>query len=193
VDVSAASDFIRGGILFYIERGNIMKRLTFVKICDNSSENCEIFKSLMLLYAKELDKHQNRQTTKEFLLKWIDGIIKIQGDADRHLELCYDDKTLIGFLYGNIDHPEHKGFIKPGYGYIMEFYVLHQHRRKGYGKEMFLHLEKLFESDGAQRMYLTADPVTGKPFWEQLGFIATGEISHENKLQIYEKQLSTYG
>ena len=51
-------------------------------------------------------------------------MINIQGDADRHLELCYDGDSLIGFLYGKIDHPDHKGYIKAGYGYIMEFYEI---------------------------------------------------------------------
>ena len=95
----------------------------------------------------------------------------------------------IGFLYGKIDHEDHKGFIKPGYGYIMEFYVKPDHRRKGYGKMMFKRLERLFHLDGAEMMYLTADPVTGKPFWEAQGFQNTMEKSPENQLYIYEKAL----
>lgn len=71
----------------------------------------------------------------------------------------------------------------------MEFYVIPELRRKGYGKLMFERIESLFRSHGALRMYLTADPVTGKPFWEALGFQRTGEISPENKLDIYEKAI----
>jgi len=37
------------------------------------------------------------------------------------------------------------------------------------------------------QMYLTADPVTGRPFWEAIGFANTGECSPENQLFIYEK------
>lgn len=54
---------------------------------------------------------------------------------------------------------------------------------------MYRHLEEQFRRDGAKRMYLTADPVTGKPFWEALGFVNTGEQSPENKQDIYEKAL----
>lgn len=92
------------------------------------------FERLVLLYGTELDSHQNRNKPKEIFKKWTNSMINIQGDADRHLELCYDGDKLIGFLYGKIDHPNHKGFIKVGYGYIMEFYVLPEFRRKGYGK-----------------------------------------------------------
>ncbi len=168
-----------------------MNRLTFVQLYAEDKENCAIFKQLMWQYTKELDEHQNQITTIDFIEKWIKSIIQIQGDNDRHLELCYDDKMLIGFLYGKIDHPEHKGFIKVGYGYIMEFFVLPEHRRKGYGKEMFLHLEKLFKQNGAKRIYLTSDPITGNPFWESLGFLNTGEKSPENNQEIYEKQIFT--
>ena len=55
---------------------------------------------------------------------------------------------------------------------------------------MLQRLESLFRERGVDRMYLTADPVTGRPFWEAMGFVCTGEISPENSLLIYEKSLS---
>lgn len=164
-----------------------MNRLKFVQLQAKNRDDCASFEQLMRKYIKELDSHQNLTTPTDFIEKWIKSIIQIQGDGDRHLELCYNDKTLIGFLYGKIDHPEHKGFIKVGYGYIMEFFVLPEYRRKGFGKEMYLRLEKAFRDDGAKRMYLTSDPITGKPFWESLGFVNTGERSPENGMEIYEK------
>ena len=167
-----------------------MNRLNFVQLYAENEDNCAAFEQLMWQYAKELDRHQGRATPDDVTAKWIQSIIQIQGDSDRHLELCYNDKTLIGFLYGKIDRPEHRGFIKAGYGYIMEFFVLPEFRRKGYGKEMYLRLKTLFMKDGAKQIYLTSDPVTGKPFWESLGFVNTGERSPENGLEIYEKQLS---
>lgn len=167
-----------------------MNRLTFIQLCAENKDNCVVFEQLMWQYTKELDKYQDRTTPTNFIAKWIDSIIQIQGDSDRHLELCYDNRTLIGFLYGKIDHPEHKGYTKVGYGYIMEFFVLPEYRRNGYGKEMYLRLEKLFRQDGAKRMYLTSNPVTGDPFWESLGFVNTGEKSPENGNEIYERQIT---
>ncbi len=69
----------------------------------------------------------------------------------------------------------------------MEFYVLPEYRRRGYGRQMYLHLEELLKRDGAKRLHLTADPVTGAPFWSKLGFAPTGEKSPENKLDFFEK------
>lgn len=166
-----------------------MINIKYIKLNSNSSDfQKKDFEKLVLLYGTELDSHQNRTTPKEILTKWANSMINIQGDADRHLELCYEEKNLIGFLYGKIDHPNHKGFIKVGYGYIMEFYVLPEFRRKGYGKQMYSHLEKLLITDGAKGFYLTSDPVTGKPFWLACGYKCTGEISPENNQEIYEKR-----
>ena len=71
----------------------------------------------------------------------------------------------------------------------MEFYVKPEFRRKGYGTAMFKRIQMLFADHGVKRMYLTADPITGKPFWESLGFVNTSERSPENGQEIYEKRL----
>lgn len=165
------------------------KQIKYVQVYADNAENCKVYESLMYEYIDEMNEHSERPLPKEFQQKWVNSIIAMQGPTDRHLELCYVGEMPIGFLYGKIDHEDHKGFIKPGYGYIMEFYVKPDHRRKGYGKMMFKRLERLFHLDGAEMMYLTADPVTGKPFWEAQGFQNTMEKSPENQLYIYEKAL----
>ena len=48
-------------------------------------------------------------------------------------------------------------------------------------------LESLLRQDGAEHFYLTADPVTGKPFWIAQGYTPTGILSSENKQEIFEK------
>ena len=163
------------------------KQINFVPVSAGHAENCRAFESLMYEYIDEINEHSERPLPKELRQKWINSIIAMQGPTDRHLELCYVKEMLIGFLYGKIDHEDHRGYIKPGYGYIMEFYVKPVHRRKGYGKMMFKRLERLFHIDGAEMMYLTADPVTGTPFWEAMGFVNVNEKSPENQLYIYEK------
>ena len=143
----------------------------------------------MQQYAKELDEHQNRTTDPEMLRKWTDRIIEKQSERGKYLNLCYSDGTAAGFFFGRTDLPGDKGFTKEGWGCIVEFYVVPKCRGKGCGREMFLHLQAMFRKDGAKKMYLTADPVTGKPFWEAMGFIRTGEISPENGQQIYQKAI----
>ncbi len=168
--------------------GGLTIELTYLQL-NSETENSikEEFKNLVLLYGAELDSHQNRTTPKEILSKWAYSMINIQGDNDRYLLLCYDGDNLIGFMYGKIDHPEHKGYIKVGYGYVMEFYVLPEFRRNGYGKQMYSYLEGLLISDGAKGLYLTSDPITGKPFWLACGYKSTGKKSPENNQEIYEK------
>lgn len=171
------------------ERGIGMKKLRYVQVERENEAHYALLESLVLPYFEELDMHEERITSKEFVLKFTKGIQNMQGPYDRHLELCYCDDVLLGFWYGKVDHEGHKGFIKPEYGYIMEFYIKPEYRRKGYGRAMVDRLEELFASHGVKRMYLTSDPITGKPFWECLGFVNTNEKSPENNLDIYEKEV----
>lgn len=166
------------------------KQIKYVQLSADNAENCKVYESLMYEYIDEMNEHSERPLPKEFQQKWINSIIAMQGPTDRHLELCYVGEMPIGFLYGKIDHEDHKGFIKPRYGYIMEFYVKPDYRRNGYGRMMFKRLEQLFHIDGAEMMYLTADPVTGKLFWESMGFVNVNEKSPENQLYIYEKPIT---
>ncbi len=158
----------------------------FVSVKDE--KNALDFKNLMLLYAPEIDAHQNRTTSPEILSKWVDGIVKMSDDPDIFLELCYSGEKAIVFCYGKIDRSHHKGDIRAGWGYVMEFYVLPQYRNNGFGTKMFLRLQNFFKSKDTTGIYLTSDPITGKPFWEAMGFKATGEISKLNNQEIFEKR-----
>lgn len=165
--------------------------IKYIRLTAENAEGCGVFEALMYAYVDELNQHSRRPLPKEFQKKWIDSIIGMQGAPDRHLELCFVGESPIGFLYGKIDHEDHRGYVKPGYGYIMEFYVKPAYRRRGYGRHMFHRLEDLLSRDGAKMMYLTADPVTGRPFWEAMGFENTYEKSPENQLYLYEKAVET--
>lgn len=162
-------------------------QLTFKYVTD---ENSEIFHILMKNYAKELDKHQNRITDTAVLDKWTDSIIsKSNDDTFRILRLCCIDDEAIGFLFAKIDQANDKGYKRTGQGYIMEFYVKPEYRRRGYGKIMLTHIEQFYRERGVAQKYLTADPVSGNPFWSALGFVSKGECSPDNGQEIYEKAL----
>lgn len=168
-----------------------MDNLNYRELKKENEADCALFTEMMWPYTKELDQHAEREMPREVIEKWVASIIRMQGDADRHLELVFDGEAPVGFLYGKVDHPHHRGYIKPGYGYVMEFYVKPEFRRMGCGREMNRRLEELFRADGVKNLYLTADPVTGRPFWEAMGYHRTGEIMPENKMEIYEKELET--
>lgn len=172
------------------EAGTTEEQITYLRLTAEDAAQGEVFAALMFDYIDEMNEHSERPLPKQFQKRWIDSILAIQGPADRHLELCYIDGKPIGFLYGKVDHEDHKGYIKPGYGYIMEFYVTPERRRGGFGRKMLARMERLFRADGVRMMYLTADPVTGKPFWEAMGFVNTGEKSPDNGLYLYEKPIT---
>lgn len=119
-------------------------------------------------------------------------MINKQGDHDRHLELCVADGQPIGFYHAKVDHLGHKGYIKPEYGFIMEFYIIPEQRRKGLGCFMYQRMISHLMNHGVKKIYLTTDPVTGKPFWEKLGFISNGEMSPDNDQEILEAKISNF-
>lgn len=164
-----------------------MSELKFVTVKNNRKHH-KLLESIMLPYCRELDSNVGRETSEATLKNFIASIVSMSEDNDRFVELCYINDALIGFAYGKIDREEHRGYLRPGWGYVMEFYVKPEYRRKGYGKEIYKHLENIFKSNGVSNVWLTADPITGEPFWSTVGFTNSGEKSSENNLYIYEKK-----
>jgi len=167
-----------------------MNELNFIQVKQGNPQHYEIFRDLMIPYNKAFAEHTpDYPINDENVLQLVQSCINMQGPRDRHLELVFAGDAPIGFLYGKVDHRRHKGHKKPGYGYIMEFYVQPEHRRKGYGSAMFRRLEQHFSAHGVKRMYLNADPVTGEDFWRSMGFLPTGEIQPHNHMVIWEKEV----
>lgn len=165
-----------------------MNKLEFVTV-KNKKKYRKLLESIMLPYCQELDSNVGRETPELMMKRFIASIVSMSEDKDRFVELCYLDEDLIGFAYGKIDREEHRGYVRPGWGYVMEFYVKLEYRRNGYGKEMYNHLENIFKSHGVSNIWLTADPVSGEPFWSAVGFTNSEEKSPENNLYIYEKEV----
>ena len=165
-----------------------MAALTFARITPESPL-CAAFASLMLRYGPEISAHTERPLTDDMLRGWTQSILRQAASPDRLVEVCLDGDTPIGFLYGKIDREGDRGYIRPDWGYIMEFYVIPERRREGLGRLMVQRLEAFYAEKAVTRLYLTADPVTGKPFWAAAGYRATGEVSPENGQEFFEKTL----
>ena len=165
-----------------------MNELKFVTV-KNKRKYHKLLESIMLPYCHELDSNVGRETPEVTLKRFIASIVSISEDKDRFVELCYLGEDLIGFAYGKIDREGHRGYVRPGWGYVMEFYVKLEYRRNGYGGEIYKHLENIFKSNGVSNIWLTADPITGEPFWSAVGFDNSGEKLTENNLYIYEKTI----
>ncbi len=168
-----------------------MGKLVFEQVDPRNADRCRLFHDLMIEYDAELggmDNIPGIPDIKAFEEKWIRSIIDKQGPSDRHLELCFAGEDPVGFLYGKLDHPEHRGYIRPGWGYVMEFYVRPSFRRRGLGTEMYARLERLLRADGAQNLYLTADTPAAALFWQAMGFVNSHEKCPDNDMEIFEKR-----
>ena len=159
-----------------------------ITIKNNNSLHYEILNLLMDEYVAETDSHQNIKTPKEIITNITRSMID-KIDENRLLQIVYAEDEPIAFCYVKIDRIGDKGYIRPNWGYIMEFFVKKTHRRRGIGKELVKQCEKFFKEKGVENIWLTADAVTGIPFWLACGYFDTGEISAENNQKILSKAL----
>lgn len=148
----------------------------------------EILYKLMVDYIAETDLHQNIATPKELIPKITKSMID-KLDENRFLQIVFSEGEPIAFCYAKIDRTGDKGVIRPNWGYIMEFFVKKTHRRKGIGKELVNKCESYFREKDIQNIWLTADAVTGIPFWLANDYCDTGELSAENNQKIMTKSL----
>ena len=144
--------------------------------------------NLMIEYVAETDFHQNIKTPEQIIPNITKSMIN-KINNNRFLQIVYEEDEPIAFCYAKIDRIGDKGYIRPDWGYIMEFFVKKIHRRKGIGKKLVNQCEKFFKEKGVKNIWLTADAVTGIPFWLDCNFIETGEFSLENSRQIMSKEL----
>ena len=163
--------------------------MTFITVRQGDEEQLKMLEGLMLDYVSETDDHQNIKTTKEIIPKITRSMIDKLSE-DRILEIVTEDGYPIGFFYAKIDRKTDRGLVRDGWGYIMEFYVAKAYRRREIGRQMVDLCEKFFKDRGAKDIWLTADGVTGIPFWISVGYTDSGELSPENGQKILVKELN---
>ena len=84
----------------------------------------------MVEYISETDSHRNIKTPKQIIPNITKSMIN-KIDNNRFLQIVYEEDEPIAFCYAKIDRIGDKGYIRPNWGYIMEFFVWKTHRRKG--------------------------------------------------------------
>jgi len=137
-------------------------------------------------YCREIGSTENDAALAEGAQKRVN----IQGNwEDMHFELSFADGNLVGFCFYAVDLGGIRGVLPPNLGYIMEFYVLPQYRRRGFGTEMYRHIESTFSKHGVESIYLTPDETSGEPFWVSLGFVDSGKVDPDNNRPIYIKKI----
>lgn len=165
-----------------------MKQLKFVQLVKNDAELLKKAESVWIPFIKEVNANDGIMQDDAEIAIGLKKRISIQGlRSDMHFEIALLDNIVIGIsmlaidlgtVYGLLDHP--------GYGTVMGFYIKPECRRKGYGRQMYEHIQKTLSKDGAR---LCPDAVTGVPFWSAMGFSESGKYDPDAKKPIYIKAL----
>lgn len=162
--------------------------MNFIKLEADDSAHYDALYHLMVEYVSETDLHQNNKTPMEIIPKITKSMID-KIDENRFLQLVFAGNEPIAFCYAKIDKVSDQGDVRPNWGYIMELFVKKTYRRKEVGKKLVNQCENFFKQKGAENVWLTADAVTGIPFWLACGYFDTGEVSAENNQKIFSKVL----
>ena len=122
---------------------------------------------------------------EERLVHVLEAILADLAQFRMSLSLLFVDGEAAGFSLAQIDTTDNPWCIRPGWGFVREFYVAPEWRLHGLGRRLWLHTAAFFRRQHAPAAYLTAEPDKGGPFWERMGFAATDEICARNELPIY--------
>ena len=79
--------------------------------------------------------------------------------------------------------------IPYSYGTVKDFYISPNHRRKGYGRILNHHIEKIFDENGTNTVLLSPDPLSGIDFWKAMGYSDTGIHQGWGRHLVYVKHL----
>lgn len=127
------------------------------------------FEALFLPYFQELEANEPQPLSPQVitgkilpfvLSQWEKGIIRI--------DLCLAEDNAFGFAIYQIDAPESDWCKRPGWGFIREFYIRPENRRKGFGHAMAAHVAAALKDMGTAQVYLTSD--NAMAFWQRCGF-----------------------
>lgn len=167
-----------------------MKELSFIQIEKDNQKHYEAARSLWVPFSRELDEHEDIDETEEDIIFDLTRRVNIQGSRpNMHFEIAFLNCKPIGIAMFAIDTGTVYGLLESGYGVITGFYILPEYRRRGYGKDFFSHIESVLKKDGAPKIYLTPDGITGEPFWTALGFENSGKFDPDDKKYIYIKEI----
>lgn len=145
----------------------------FIRISREPPKHCTRFLDLGSAYMKEVAPDKSVEIHNRFL----NSILDRQNEQERWLIGVQENDKLMGFAHFKVDRIE-----RVGWGYIMEFYIIPDFRRKGLGRILYGFIKEEFMKFGINNIWLTASRENGEPFWCSLGFMDTGETEHEMKI-----------
>ncbi|MDR3310415.1 MAG: GNAT family N-acetyltransferase [Oscillospiraceae bacterium] len=156
-----------------------MERLKYMQLLRGDAQHIRLLAELLTDYNREIAPEWTERSA-ELAVR----LIGETGASGSHLEIVFapqesGGQSVAGFVWGQID--------SAGRGFVREFYVKPEYRRRGYGSDIFRHLESCFARDGAAEAWLTAGD-SAREFWESVGFVKTGVTADFNGLPVYTKR-----
>lgn len=166
-------------------------QISFIQIEKDNAEQFEMAAKLWVPFIREVQEHDGRNESEDQIIDGLKKRISIQGSRkDMHFEIASIDGEPFGIAMFAIDLGTVYGLLEKGCGTIMGFYIRPDFRRKGLGTILSRHIETVLCNDGAAKMYICPDAVTGEPFWKANGYHDSGKIDPDDKKPIYIKELS---
>jgi ribosomal protein S18 acetylase RimI-like enzyme len=146
-----------------------------VPVTDDNPESLSAFWKLGEDYLSGLPTNERE--------RFLQSILARRGEPDRWLLLLRYGIEYIGLVHLKIDRDE-----RPRWGFILEFYIVPNKRRLGWGRRLFDIIVKILQGRGVKNIWLLTDPAA-KVFWLSLGFRGTSEIDKETGQEIMVKPI----
>lgn len=167
------------------------QQISFIQIEKDNAAHFNAASELWIPFIQEVNENDGTYESEEQIADGLKKRIAIQGSRkDMHFEIAYISGKPFGIAMFAIDLGTVYGLLENGYGTVMGFYIHPDLRRKGLGTLFSRHIEATLYSDGARKMYLCPDSVSGEPFWRSNGYFDSGKIDPDDKKPIYIKDIS---
>lgn len=164
---------------------------TFANI---TKENICNYKKLRKIYAKYKVKSLRNQGempgNKKMFYELFDSIISNSSFSNSDYFIVMESaKELLGFVSISTSSTDVVDIPYP-YGEVKDFYISPKHRRKGYGRILNHHIEKIFDENGTNTVLLSPDPISGIDFWKAVGYCDTGIHQAWGRHFVYIKHIN---
>lgn len=142
-------------------------------VMDGICEPAQTFLRLGKPYMDEVDNEQALDHDR-----FLQSILRRQGEPGRWLALFMLGSEAVGFAHFKVDKDD-----RPGYGYIMEFYVIPERRRQGFGRHCVSQIAGILSQAGCSMAWLASHPAADE-FWHACGFGELGEMERNKKILV---------
>lgn len=124
-------------------------------------------------------------TEDELLEELICRLNISESNENVFFDIIWSGSDAIGFAFYSVDGGI-KNVIPSGYGYIMEFFITPQWRRRNIGVRCIKKIEEKLKDKGCPKLYLTSVEES-EDFWRKVGSIKTELVDPDNHLNIWFK------